>query len=159
MAFCSNCGAEVDGKFCPKCGTPVGAPAANAAPEQAQPAAEQPPPAAQPQPAAAGGMEDNVAGTLCYVLGFITGIIFLILEPYNKNKLIRFHAFQSIFFSVGLFVLSIAVSIILPWTMSLVLSPLISLGGFVLWIFLLIKTYQNQKIVLPVIGPMAEKQA
>jgi len=159
MAFCSNCGAEVDGKFCPKCGTPVAAAAENAAQGQAQPAAEQPAPAAQPQPAAAGGMEDNVAGTLCYVLGFITGIIFLILEPYNKNKLIRFHAFQSIFFSVGLFVLSIAVSIILPWTMSLIVSPLISLGGFVLWIFLLIKTYQNQKLVLPVIGPMAEKQA
>ena len=104
-------------------------------------------------------MTDNVAATLCYVLGFITGIIFLVLAPYNKNKLIRFHAFQSIFVSVGLFVLSAAVSIILPWSLSLVLDPLISLGGFVLWIFLLIKTYQNQKIVLPIVGPLAEKQA
>lgn len=157
MAFCSNCGAEFEGKFCPKCGTPA-SDAQAPPPQQGQPVGQQTP-VAPAQPVAAGGMTDNVAATLCYVLGFITGIIFLVLAPYNKNKLIRFHAFQSIFVSVSLFVLSMAVSIILPWSLSLVLDPLISLGGFVLWIFLLIKTYQNQKIVLPIVGPLAEKQA
>jgi hypothetical protein len=47
-------------------------------------------------PAAAGGMTDNVASALCYVLGLITGILFLVLSPYNQNKTVRFHAFQSI---------------------------------------------------------------
>ena len=80
------------------------------------------------------------------------------LEPYNKNKAIRFHAFQSIILSVALIALNIVLNIILPWSMSLMLSPLISLAGFVLWLFLLWKTYNNEKIVLPVIGPLAEKQ-
>jgi uncharacterized membrane protein len=120
-----------------------------------------PPPNQQSYQAApaAGGMTDNVAATLCYVLGFITGILFLVLEPYNKNREIRFHAFQSIFLSVGVFVLSMAVSIILPWPLKLTLSPLIGLGSFILWLFILFKTYQGQKVVLPFIGPMAEKQA
>ena len=46
-------------------------------------------------------MADNVASTLCYVLGLITGILFLVLPPYNKNPVIRFHAFQSIFLHVA----------------------------------------------------------
>ena len=104
-------------------------------------------------------MTDNVAATLCYVLGFITGIIFLVLEPYNKSKTVRFHAFQSIFLSVAYLVIMVAVSVILPFGLSLTLGPLIGLAFFVLWLFLLWKTYQNQKVVLPVIGPLAEKQA
>ena len=164
MAFCPNCGAEVDGKFCPKCGTAISGASEGGGAGPGQPSAPGPPPSqAQPvpqvQPGASAGMEDNVAGTLCYVLGFITGIIFLVIEPYNRNKTIRFHAFQSIFLSVGLIIISIALSVILPWSASLVISPLFSLACFVLWIFILIKTYQKQKVVLPIIGPMAEKQA
>ena len=151
MAFCSNCGAQVDGKFCPSCGKPFEGEA------QASPNASYQQPAAAPP--AAGGMEANVASTLCYVLGFITGILFLILEPYNKNRAIRFHAFQSIFLSVAMIAISMALNIILPFAMLFVVGPLFSLAGFVLWIFMLVKTYQNQKVVLPVIGPLAEKQA
>ena len=152
MAFCSNCGAEVEGKFCPKCGSAVGA--AEGGAEQPQP---QPPP--QGQPAGGAGMTDNVAATLCYVLGFISGIIFLVLETYNKSKIVRFHAFQSIFLSVAYLVIMVAVSVILPFSLSLTLGPLIGLAFFVLWLFLLWKTYQDQKVVLPVVGPLAEKQA
>jgi uncharacterized membrane protein len=104
-------------------------------------------------------MTDNVAATLCYVLGFISGIIFLVLEPYNKSKIVRFHAFQSIFLSVVWIAVWIVLGIILPWSLYFTLSPIISLAFFILWLFLLWKTYQDQKVVLPVIGPLAEKQA
>lgn len=156
--YCSNCGSQFEGKFCPDCGT--AAPAGDGSQQAGEaPPASQEPQAQQPPPAAAGGMTDNVAATLCYVLGFVTGIVFLILEPYNRNKEVRFHAFQSIILSVVWIVFSIALNIILPWQVSLMLGPLISLAGFILWVFLLIKTYQGSKVVLPVIGPMAEKQA
>ena len=114
-------------------------------------------------------MQDNVAGGLCYVLGLITGIIFLVLEPYNRNRAIRFHAFQSIFLNVGMIVLYIVLSIIsmvfgmvIPGAMGLLMIPVwlvLNLGGFVLWLVMIIKTIGGSKIVLPIIGPLAEKQA
>ncbi|MBI4875203.1 MAG: hypothetical protein HY822_11280 [Acidobacteria bacterium] len=104
-------------------------------------------------------MADNVAGALCYALGFITGILFLVLAPYNQNKTIRFHAFQSIFLHVAFILIWIVAGLILPWSLSLVLSPLIGLGGFGLWLYMLWQTYQNHRVKLPVIGDLAEKQA
>lgn len=125
-----------------------------------------PPPAAGPvyQPAvAATGMADNVASALCYALGFITGIIFLVLAPYNQNKTVRFHAFQSIFFSVAVIAIRIVLSIVLTavlgfYTM-LTIQSLVSLCFFGLWLYLLIMAYQGKTVVLPVVGPLAQKQA
>jgi uncharacterized membrane protein len=126
--------------------------------------------AAAPQAAApqAGGMTDNVAGLLCYILGFITGIIFLVIEPYNKSKFVRFHAFQSIFLSVACVVLMIVESIINAIAFSIswqllgifgLLWTLIGLGILALAIFLMVKAYQGQKFKVPFIGDLAEKQA
>ena len=154
MAFCPSCGTPVEGKFCARCGTPMtgGAP---------------PPPSAQPQ--AASGMTPNVASALCYVLGLITGIIFLVLEPYNRDKQVRFHAFQSIFFNVAMIVVSIVLMIVgavvgavIPFAGAALLgliSLLFWLGVMVLWVVLIVKAYGGTKLVLPVIGAMAEKQA
>src|ERR1700674_1198188 len=89
MAFCASCGAEVQGKFCAKCGAPSGAPAGGAGNPMAGPSAT--------GPSATAGMDENVAAALCYLVGVLTGVLFLVLEPYNRNKVIRFHAFQSIF--------------------------------------------------------------
>jgi uncharacterized membrane protein len=155
MAFCATCGTAVEGRFCAKCGTPIAATAGAAPP---------PPSGAAYQPAApAAGMADNVASALCYALGFITGIIFLVLAPYNQNRTVRFHAFQSIFFSVAVIVIRIALSIILSATLGfftmLTVQSLISLCFFALWLYLLIATYQGKTVVLPVIGPLAQKQA
>ena len=69
-------------------------------------------------------MADNVASTLCYALGFITGIIFLVLEPYSKNRVVRFHAFQSIFFSIA--------AIVVRWGLGLLIATLWSVSGFFL---------------------------
>ena len=143
MAFCPSCGAPVEGRYCAKCGTAVDAP----------------PPAAGPvPPAGAAGLPDNTAAALCYVLGLITGIIFLVLEPYNRNKLIRFHAFQSIFLNVAVLIVWWAFTIILPWS-AFRLMGIVDLAFFVLWIYMIIQTYQGKKILLPVIGDLAAKQA
>lgn len=147
MPFCSNCGAAVEGKFCAKCGTAVG----GAAP---------PPPgssesAVLPPPAAA-GLSDNVIGALCYVGLIITGILFLVLEPYSKKPAIRFHAFQAIFLNAAWIVLSLVVGVI---RFGLFLSPLVSVAFIVLWIYMIITTYQGKKVVLPVIGSLAQQQA
>jgi uncharacterized membrane protein len=147
MAFCASCGAPVEGRFCAKCGTPMGAAVA--------------PPGATPGPAAA-GMTDNAASALCYVLGLVTGILFLVLAPYNQNKIIRFHAFQSIFLNVAWVVFWIVFNIIfaaLHIFSLLFLTPLTGLAFFVLWIYMIISAYQGKTVVLPVIGPIAQAQA
>jgi len=147
MAFCASCGAPVEGKFCAKCGTPMGAAV--------------PPPGATPG-AAAAGMTDNAASALCYVLGLVTGILFLVLAPYNQNRTIRFHAFQSIFLNVAWILFWMVFNIVfaaLHMFSLLFLSPLIWLVFFILWIYMIISAYQGKTVVLPVIGPIAQKQA
>jgi uncharacterized membrane protein len=167
MAFCANCGSSVDGRFCQKCGAPVGVPGA-------APAAPGPTPGVSPVPqpgpvvAPSVGMTDNMAGALCYLFGFITGILFLVLAPYNQDRNIRFHAFQSIFLNIAWVALEIVAAIvsavlihipILGAIMTGLIYLVIGLGAFIMWLYMMFKTYNGEKIVLPVIGPMAEKQA
>src|SRR6202167_646854 len=104
MAFCANCGAEASGRFCQKCGAPVAAvPGPNPMPPPPPPGMN--PPDVHPLPPPTGapslGMTDNMAGALCYLFGFITGILFLVLAPYNQDRNIRFHAFQSVFLNIA----------------------------------------------------------
>jgi uncharacterized membrane protein len=110
-------------------------------------------------PAAGGSEADNVPAALCYVAGLITGIIFLVLAPYNQNKYIRFHAFQSIFMNIACIAISIASSIVLMILHLSFLGMFVSLALFALWIYMLVMTFQGKKIVLPVIGPFAQQQA
>lgn len=150
MAFCAKCGAQVNegAAFCQACGAPT---AAASATGQATGAA--------PAPAAAStGMTSNVAGMLAYILGVITGIIFLVIEPYKRDPFVRFHAFQSIFYWVACFVIGIALVTILPFSMFplIWLVRLAMVGG---WIFLMFKAYNNEKFKLPLIGDLAEKQS
>ncbi|WP_058305839.1 DUF4870 domain-containing protein [Gracilibacillus massiliensis] len=100
------------------------------------------------------GLDQNVAGLLTYVLWFITGIIFLVLE--KENRFVKFHALQSIFVSVGLAVLYvISVSVpILGWFVGIILMPV----QLILWILLMVKAYQGEYFKLPWIGDMVEKQ-
>jgi len=114
-----------------------------------------------PQPVQS-GLSTNAAGTLAYVT-IIPAIIFLAVDPYNKNSFVRFHSWQCLFFAGALFVLHLGLSIftIVP-VLALVTFPLhllVSLGGFILWIIVLMKANQGQMYKLPVIGDLAEKQA
>jgi uncharacterized membrane protein len=158
--FCPNCGADVQGRFCAKCGTAVDAASASAGPTPgARPYTGGPGTAT---PATAGGLTDNVAGALCYVLGFITGILFLVLAPYNQNKFVRFHAFQSIFLNAAwivIWIVEMVMFTVLPWSLVSLISMLVSLAFLGVWIFMLVKAYQGERFKLPVIGDLAEKQA
>ncbi len=160
MAFCPSCGAGVEGRFCAKCGTSVGAEAAGAAAGPSTGGAKQ-----YAAPATASGLTDNMAGALCYIVGLFTGILFLVIAPYNQNKFVRFHAFQSIFFHiawVGLWIVETVLAIVMPWQLHILLTLfmlLISLGGLAIWIFLMYKAYNNERFKLPIIGDLAEKQA
>jgi len=115
------------------------------------------------------GLEENVAATLCYVLGFITGIVFFVIE--KDNKVVRFHALQSIIVFGGLFVLSIVLSVAtmifaaIPFIGAIIaalitiLSFLLWVGGFAAWIFLMYKAYQGEKYKMPIAGKYAEQYA
>jgi uncharacterized membrane protein len=105
--------------------------------------------------AGAGGLPENTAAALCYLLGLITGIIFLVLEPYSKNKLIRFHAFQSIFLNLAWIIVGWALGLLFAWR----LITIVEIAFLVLWVYMLIQTYQGKKVMLPVIGDLAAKQA
>lgn len=113
-------------------------------------------------------MADNVAGMLCYLVGLITGIIFLVMAPYNQNRTIRFHAFQSIFLNVAIIGIEIVFGIFFSILVriigifglfTVVFWPIFILGMFLLWLYLLFSTYQGKTVVLPIIGPLAQKQA
>jgi uncharacterized membrane protein len=142
MAFCNRCGTQIaDGMTtCAACsgGATVIPPAAGA------------------------GMADNVAGMLAYVT-FIPAIIFLVTPPYNQSRFVRFHSYQSIFFSVAIFGIQVALSIltVVPFLIFITgpLHLLVALGALIVWIIVLLKANQGQMFKLPVIGDLAEKQA
>lgn len=109
-----------------------------------------------------GGLTENVAGALAYVT-IIPAIIFLVVDPYNKNSFVRFHSFQSIFLHIASLVCWVALGIfghipLLGW-LGLLLWPLVGLGFFIVWLVVLFKAYQGQRYKLPVIGDIAEQQA
>jgi uncharacterized membrane protein len=100
------------------------------------------------------GLEANLAGALTYLLGPITGILFLVLE--KESKFVRFHAMQSTITFLALFVLNLLLSMIpiLGW---LLLFPL-QIVILILWLFLMFKAFNGEKFKLPTIGDMAERQ-
>ncbi len=107
------------------------------------------------------GLEENIEGALCYLLGWLTGIIFYLLE--KDNKFVRFHAKQSILTFFPLWILSIILGGwwgLLWWHAWFFLwwiSWLIWLLMFILWIILMIKAYQGEMFKLPIVGDIAEK--
>ena len=156
MAFCGTCGAPVEGRFCAKCGASVLSGAGPAA---------TPPPAGGPPVASGAPLADNVVAALCYAFTIVTGIIFLLLAPYNRNRNIRFHAFQAIFLFVAAFVIRIALGLVfviiggLGVFSGLGVWTLVNLAFFALWVYLIVTAYQGRTVVLPVIGDLAQRQA
>jgi len=107
-------------------------------------------------PVAGAVPNDNVMGMLAYFT-IIPAVIFLVLEPYNRNRFVRFHSWQCILFHVAWIVLWFALHILAILTFFL--WPIIGLAGFILWIILVIKAYQGQMFKIPFLGDIAEKQA
>jgi uncharacterized membrane protein len=108
------------------------------------------------------GLSDNAAGGLAYIT-IIPAIIFLIVEPFNKNAFVRFHSWQCIFLSVAWIAVDIVLAILgrMPFVglLLLVLWPLVGLGFLILWIVCILKAFNGQRFKVPVIGDLAEKQA
>jgi uncharacterized membrane protein len=142
MAFCNMCGTQIaDGATtCAACSGRAAAPPA----------------------VPASGLADNVAGMLAYFT-IIPAIVFLVLEPYNRSRFVRFHAWQSVFFNVAWWILwfGLRVLVHIPFLgfLTLLMWPLVGLGGFIVWIILVLKANQNQMFKLPVIGDLAQQQA
>jgi uncharacterized membrane protein len=149
MAFCKACGQEIGtATFCPKCGASQGA---APAPASAAPAA----PAASPTE----GLQENVAGLLCYLLGWVTGIIFLLID---KRPWVKFQAAQSIVVFGGLTVLRIALAFMgglfggfFGWGVFAILG----LVGVILWIMLMVKAYQHETFRVPIAADIADSIA
>jgi uncharacterized membrane protein len=142
--FCSQCGAENpdDARFCSKCGNRVGV-AATPTEDAARSEAE-----------SSTGLSANVAGLLCYVAGWITGIVFLVLE--KRSTFVKFHAYQSIM-TFG--VLTVA-QLVLGWIpfIGWILNILIGILMFILWIILIIQAGSGKMWKVPWAGDWAEKQ-
>ncbi len=145
MAFCKACGTELGGAaFCPKCGASQ---TASTVPMGTAPAAS------------SEGLAENVAGLLCYVLGWLTGIIFILID---KRPFVRFHAAQSIVVFGALTILRIGLGIIMGiggfvgfglWAL---ISMVLGLLGVILWILLMIKAYQHELFRVPIAAPIAD---
>ncbi len=107
------------------------------------------------------GLTENVAGLLCYVLGWVSGVVFLLIE--QENKFVRYHAIQSIVTFGSITVVSIALSIIglIPYlgVVFNIANWLLGVLAFVLWIVLMVKAVQGTKYKLPWAGDLAEKWA
>ena len=94
------------------------------------------------------GLDENVAGFICYLFGFITGIVFLVVE--KESRFVKFHAMQSTITFLGLFV------IILLFGGIPVIGSLIVIFSLILWLVLMIKALQGKRYLLPIVGKMAE---
>src|SRR5271169_6223507 len=152
MAFCGKCGGEVaeGAAFCPKCGEAQTGGAVTQTTQSTQ-----------------SGMSENVAAFLCYLVGWVTGIIFFLID---KRPFVRFHAAQSIVVFGGLHVINIVIGIVFgaglmmmggygAFGMGAALYGLISLLSFILWILLMVKAYQHEKFEVPIAADIAKSFA
>lgn len=158
MSFCEDCGSQLadNSQVCTAClnraqaNRPIAATTVTAS-------------------APAAGLQPTMAAALSYFAGFITGIIFLIIDPFKADRFVRFHAFQSIFFNIawiGLWIAWMIVGLVLGaitkglfFFIQMPIDLLIMVGGFCLWAYLMYSAYQGKTFRLPVIGAIAAKQA
>lgn len=147
MAFCKACGQEIgSATFCPKCG-------AN------QSATTAPAPVTSSAAPPTEGLQENIAGLLCYLVGWITGIIFLLID---KRPFVKFHAAQSIVVFGGLSIIRIALVFmhgfggVVSWGFLGLIGLAIWLIGVVLWVVLMVKAYQHQLFRVPIAADIAD---
>ena len=158
MAFCVACGQEVgSASFCPKCG---------ASQTAAVPAGAGAPAAAAVSAASSEGIQENIAGLLCYLFGWISGLIFLLID---KRPFVRFHGAQAIAMNIAFCAIWIAfwiVTLLLGFItammkfpvgfLTIFLYPVVMIAFFITWIYCMYKAYQHEKFKLPIIGNIVE---
>jgi uncharacterized membrane protein len=139
-------------RFCPSCGSalPTGSSTCSSCGATVEPIA------GFETVAVATSLADNLAGALAY-LTFLPAIFFLLLEPFNKNRFVRFHSFQCIFLSIAWFTLLFALTVLplLGWALIFVM-PIV---GLILWIVAIVQAFRGQTFKVPVVGDLAEKYA
>jgi len=167
MSFCQSCGTALvaDTRFCQSCGS------STSLSEGVSVATSEGTVVAMPS---SGNIEQktidtNLVEALAYLAGLITGIIFLVLDPYKSNSFVRFHAFQSIFFNIAWvtfwifwMIISAVLTPLTAGVFGLIAVPLMlifTLAGFGIWIFLMYEAYQQTLFKLPIVGKFAAKQA
>ena len=171
MSACQSCGTALaaDTLFCQSCGSPT-----ELRPDVSGSASAMESPAGvvvMPTPGEAGSktMDTNLVGALTYLAGFVTGIVFLVLDPYKSNSFVRFRAFQTIFFNVAWIafwivwmILSAALTPLTAGIFGLIALPLMLifiLAGVGIWIFLMYQAYQQKLFRLPLVGKFAAEHA
>jgi uncharacterized membrane protein len=155
MAFCQSCAASIP-EGSTQCENCVARSAATSVTY---------PPAAP----ASSGLSVNAAAALAYLAGVVTGIIFLVVEPYKNDRFVRFHAFQCIFFNIawiGVWIAWVMLGFLLGavtkglfFLLAVPINLLLMFGGLVLWLWLMYSAYQGKTFKLPIIGALAAKQA
>ncbi len=153
---CPNCHTEIASQsaFCTNCGANLSA----AAPPTTYAEA---PSATVPPPVASSGLSPTAASAIAY-LTFIPAVIFLLIEPYNRIPLVRFHSFQSIGLAIFAFIVDLAVKMLLlpiSFTMYSMIQGLVTVGLFIIWLVVVLKALKGEWFKLPIIGDFAMKQA
>jgi len=169
MSACQSCGATLatDNRFCQSCGAPTELKAG-----VSMSAVESSAEVSVMSPSTDTGsktMDTNVVAALAYVAGFVTGLVFLVLDPYKSNSFVRFHAFQSILFNIVWFaiwivwmILSAVLTSLTGGIFGLIALPLMlifTVAGFGIWVFLMYQAYQQKLFKLPVVGKFAAEKA
>ncbi len=145
MIYCTKCGTQFEGRFCPNCGTPADVPMSSVPP---------------PVTPVMQGVPSNWASVLCYLVPIAGPLVFLFLAPYNRDPRIRFDGWQALFLQLAWMAAHIVANVFqgISWRLADIFHELIALAYFVAVVVLIVKAFQGQKLVLPVIGPLAEKQ-
>jgi uncharacterized membrane protein len=146
LKSCPHCAAQMpqSAAFCPGCGRSM----------HIESASKQKP----------GVLRENFAGALAYIT-FLPAIVFLFLDPYKRNPLVRFHSVQCLLFwlaslLVGVLLrLAVLVLLFIPAVgplLAVLLTVLVALAAVISWIVLIVKAVQGQRFRLPVIGQLAD---
>lgn len=162
MAYCSKCGAQVadNSAYCSACGHQQGIPSGSN-------------PGSDPGPSglqrAHSGLSENVAGLLCYLFGWITGLIFFLID---KRPFVRFHAAQSLVVFGALHIVSAIMGVSLSihflsggwghwenWAPFGLFFHLLHLAELILWIVLMVKAFQGEKFRVPIASEIADGMA
>jgi uncharacterized membrane protein len=184
LTSCPHCAAQMPGTaaFCPGCGRPMlkqpmpgesmpgeSTPGQSelAQPELGQSELAQPTATEERAQGRVGALPENIAGVLAYFT-FVPAVVFLVLDPYNKNRFVRFHSVQCLLLwaAAGLFAIALKLASVVLFIIPLLgpllvylVSTVVGLAAVVIWVVLVVKAFQGEMFKLPMLGDFAAQQA